>query len=113
LGERQREAVRGEVIVEREVDRFWQWFEGLDVVPTIVELRAFAEDIRAEELSRTLDKIEGLTDTDRGRVEQMTQAIVNKLLHEPTAVLKRGDSAADDVALLSAARELFGLGKKR
>jgi glutamyl-tRNA reductase len=60
-----------------------------------------------------LDKIEGLTDADRGRVEQMTQAIVNKLLHEPTAVLKRGDSAADDVALLSAARELFGLGKKR
>jgi glutamyl-tRNA reductase len=112
LGERKREAIRGEAIVEREVDRFWQWFERLDVVPTIVELRALADTIRSEELSRTLDKIEGLSEADRDRVEQMTQAIVNKLLHEPTSALKRGDSDNSDVALLSAARELFGLGKK-
>jgi glutamyl-tRNA reductase len=112
LGERKREAIRGEAIVEREVDRFWQWFERLDVVPTIVELRALADTIRSEELSRTLDKIEGLSEADRDRVEQMTQAIVNKLLHEPTSALTRGDSDNSDVALFSAARELFGLGKK-
>lgn len=113
LGERKREAIRGEAIVEREVDRFWQWFEKLDVVPTIVELRDFAEALREEEVGKTLDRIEGLTVRDRERIERMTRSLVNKLLHEPTSALKRGVGSADDFALLGAVRELFGLGEER
>jgi len=113
LGERQREAIRGEAIVEEEVDKFWQWFEKLDVVPTIVELRAFAEAVRQQELQRTLPRLTELSVGDREKIDQMTRAIVNKLLHQPTSALKEDRPAEDEMVLLGALRELFGLGTRR
>jgi len=112
LGERKREAVRGEAIVEREVDKFWQWFEKLDVAPTVTELREYAESIRADEVERTLAKLSGLDEGDRERIEQMTRAIINKLLHHPTVALKQKRPPEEEVALISYVRELFGLGRK-
>ncbi len=113
LGERKREAVRGEAIVEREVDKFWQWFEKLDVVPTVAELRGYAERIRAEEVEKTLGKLASMAEADRERIDQMTRAIINKLLHHPTTALRQERSAEEELALVSAVRELFGLGRKR
>jgi glutamyl-tRNA reductase len=112
-GERSREAIAGEAIVEEEVDRFWQWLERLDVVPTIVELRDHAERVRADEVERTLARMAGLDSRDREKIERMTKAIVKKLLHEPTLSLKQDRSKKEGLALLTAVRELFGLGKKR
>jgi glutamyl-tRNA reductase len=112
MDERSRDAVAGEVIVEEEVDRFWQWLERLHVVPTIVELRDHAERVRLEEVEKTLAKIAALDARDREKIDQMTKAIVSKLLHEPTLSLKQDRSEKEGLALLSAVRELFGLGKK-
>jgi glutamyl-tRNA reductase len=109
MGERRREAVRGEAIVEAEVEQFWQWFESLDVVPTIVELREYADSIRRAEVERALAKM-SVGDEDRERIHQMTRAIVNKLLHHPTQVLKGEGSTVEESRLLSAVRRLFGLG---
>ncbi|MFN2376998.1 MAG: glutamyl-tRNA reductase [Candidatus Binatia bacterium] len=110
LDERKREAVRGEAIVEAEVEQFWQWFERLDVVPTIVELREYADSIRRGEVDKALARMTALSDDDRERIHQMTRAIVNKLLHHPTQVLKGEGSTVEESRLLSAVRRLFGLG---
>jgi len=110
IDERRREAVRGEVIVEGEVEQFWQWFERLDVVPTIVELREYADTIRRGEVDKALARMQGMSDEDRERVHQMTRAIVNKILHHPTQVLKGEGGAVEESRLLSAVRRLFGLG---
>lgn len=112
VDERRREAVSGEAIVEEEVDRFWQWLEQLEVVPTIVALRDHAEAVRVDELEKTLARMPDLADRDRERIDQMTRAIVNKLLHEPTRSLRRERAQKEGVALISSVRELFGLGKK-
>jgi glutamyl-tRNA reductase len=112
VGERKREAVAGEAIVEEEVDRFWQWLEQLDAVPTIVALRDHADAVRLDELEKTLARMPNLSDKDRERIEQMTRAIINKLLHEPTRSLRQERPAKDGVALINSVRELFGLGKK-
>jgi len=112
VGERRREAVSGEAIVEEEVDRFWQWLEQLEVVPTIVALRDHAESVRVDELQKTLARMPDLSDRDRDRIDQMTRAIVNKLLHEPTRSLRQERAKKEGVALISSVRELFGLGKK-
>jgi glutamyl-tRNA reductase len=112
VGERRREAVQGEAIVEEEVDRFWRWFEKLDVVPTIVDLREHAEAVRREEVARTLAKMPAMAEVDRERIEQMTRAIVNKLLHHPTTALKEGRGADEEFLILEAVREIFGLEKK-
>ncbi|MFQ5352440.1 MAG: glutamyl-tRNA reductase [Candidatus Binatia bacterium] len=113
LGERKREAVRGEAIVEREVDKFWQWFEKLDVAPTVTELREYAESVRVAEIEKTLGKLGPMAEPDRERIEQMTRAIINKLLHNPTTALRQDRPAEEELALISAARELFGLGRKK
>ncbi len=42
----------------------------------------------------------------------MTRAIVNKLLHEPTAALRQSDTPEAEFLLLGALRDLFKLGKK-
>jgi len=110
IEERRREAVRGEAIVESEVDQFWQWFERLDVVPTIVELREYADSIRRGEVDKALAKMPAMSDEDRERIHQMTRGIVNKLLHHPTQVLKGEGSTVEESRLLSAVRRLFGLG---
>ena len=113
LGERRRESVHGEAIVEEEVDRFWRWFEKLDVVPTLVELRDWAERLRCEELDRTLPKLVELNEGSRERIDQMTRALVNKLLHHPTSLLKQGRSAREEAVLLATLRELFGLEEEK
>jgi glutamyl-tRNA reductase len=105
--ERRGEARRGEEIIASEVETFWRWFQSLDVVPTIVGLRGKAERIRRRELERTLSSLPQLGAEDRRAIEAMAEAIVNKLLHDPIARLKRADAEeALDVATL---RRLFGL----
>jgi glutamyl-tRNA reductase len=105
--ERQREARRAEEIVQGEVESFWQWFQNLEVVPTIVDLRDKAQRICRHELERTLGSLKSLGDDERKSIAAMAEAIVNKLLHEPIARLKRVDSAEADEVI--AARRLFGL----
>ncbi len=113
LEERRRDAVEGEAIVEEEVESFWRWLETLEVEPTIVDLRDLAESIRAEETERTLKRISGLDDEGRTSIDQMTRSIVNKLLHQPTAVLKEDAHTGAAGGLVGAARRLFGLGSKK
>lgn len=106
-GEREREAGRGEDIVEEEVEAFWRWFQALDVVPTIVKLREKVDEIRRRELERTLATLPDLGPDERRAIEAMAAAIVNKILHPPLARLKQqGAAESDDVI---AARRLFGL----
>ena len=52
--DRQKEAVKGERIVDEAVIRFRQWYESLEVVPTIVALRQKMEIIAEAEIKRTL-----------------------------------------------------------
>ncbi|MFT4569924.1 MAG: glutamyl-tRNA reductase [Hyphomicrobiaceae bacterium] len=110
LDERRREAVSGEMIVEGEVDRFWQWFERLDVAPTIASLRDVADRIRREELDRTLSRMSELDPEAIAKLDQMTRAIVNKLMHHPTHALRSSGDSGEDGWLVAAARRLFRLG---
>jgi glutamyl-tRNA reductase len=105
--ERGREAALAEEIVSAEVESFWRWFENLEVVPTIVGLRDKAERICRRELERTLGSLKHLGDEERKSIEAMAEAIVNKLLHDPIARLKRVQRSDDEAVLV--ARRLFGL----
>ena len=53
-GERAREALKAEAIVDAEVETFWRWFESLEAVPTIVALREKLEVFRRAEVERHL-----------------------------------------------------------
>jgi glutamyl-tRNA reductase len=108
-GARAREAVKAESIVEAEVDAFWRWFTSLDVVPTIVALRARIETIRRREVERTLAAL-GVSDARQQEgIERLTHTIVNKILHAPLTALRGHQAEPDEAFYIEAARRLFGL----
>ncbi|HET7291962.1 MAG TPA: glutamyl-tRNA reductase [Vicinamibacteria bacterium] len=109
LRERKKEAASAEAIVESEVRAFLEWQKSLDVAPLLADLRQRAEAIRRAELERARKRLGPLTAEQESAIDAATSAIVNKLLHPPTAHLKevaKNGSAPDVVELV---RRLFGL----
>jgi glutamyl-tRNA reductase len=106
--QRRREKLRAEAIVLEEQQRFDAWLAALQAVPTIRDLRARAERLRAAELERSLGRLR-LDPAQREGVEQLTRALVNKLLHAPVARLREAADRDEALAHLEAARALFGL----
>jgi glutamyl-tRNA reductase len=109
LEERMREARKSEVIIDEELGVFETWLESMEVVPTVAALRAKAESIRSAEMERALKRLGGLSEKELQTVEMLTQAIVNKMLHEPTARLKEIAGERYGVAYIEAVRQLYGL----
>lgn len=107
MSERQQEAEKAEKIVEDEIETFVKWQASLDSVPTIKALRERAEEMKKEELDKLLNKVAGLGEKDREAIEYMATALMNKLIHPPTAALK--DSSADKESLVALVRKLYGI----
>ena len=106
---RHEEVPAAERIVEEETDLFWAWYGGLGVVPVIKEFRSRMEALRAAEVERALRHLGHLPPEDRARVEQLSQALMNKFLHQPTVALKAAAEEGRGYGLLEALRRLFGL----
>ena len=105
------EAQKAGVLVIQEVSRFMRDRAVREGVPVLARLRQRAEQIAKAEVDKTLAAVgEGLTEKQRKSIEAMGRAIVNKLLHEPTAKLRAvGPEKEDGNRLAGAAAELFGL----
>ncbi|MEJ2183008.1 MAG: glutamyl-tRNA reductase [Nitrospirota bacterium] len=108
--EREKEAQKAEGIVEEEIETFRRWQASLDSVPTIKALREHAEGIKRQELERALNKMGGLGEKERKAVEALASAIVNKLIHPPTAALK--EDAEDKDILIATIKRLYTLNDK-
>jgi glutamyl-tRNA reductase len=109
LSVREAEAAKARSIVDEEAERFGDWLETLDVVPTIAALRELGERIVEQILGENETRWESLSDADRERVGMMARAVVSRLLHEPTLRLKAAEGEESYVQL-NAVRELFALG---
>jgi glutamyl-tRNA reductase len=109
LDERMREARRAEVIIDEEIAVFEAWIESLSVAPTIAAIRSGAEAMRHDEVSKAVKRLGDLSEADLATIEMMSQAIVNKMLHVPTAVLKAAANDKDGYALVESARRLYCL----
>jgi glutamyl-tRNA reductase len=105
---RQAEARKAEGIIEEEIQQFAAWLGSLEVLPTIAALRAHAVEIADQVLRENDGKWESASQRDRERVHALVQAVVNRLLHDPTIRMK--DVHDDRVHLrMAIIRELFGL----
>ena len=109
MEERQKEAENAMEIIKQEVTKFNNWFSTLDAVPTIVEMRNRAEDMRALEVDKTLKNMDHLSSEDKDAIQQLTQSLVNKILHKPTINLKKKTQSQDGHIYLKAIRDLFHL----
>jgi glutamyl-tRNA reductase len=107
--EREKEAGKAERIVEEETLKFMHWLEGMEVTPTIVEMRRKVDDIRQGEIDKTLASLGELSSKQRKSIEAMAGAITNKILHNPILFLKSDNSSVDQQMKLQIIREIFGM----
>ena len=105
---RQAEARKAEGIIEEEIQHFATWLGSLEVLPTIAALRARATEIAEQVLRENDGKWEAASERDLERVDAMARAIVNRLLHDPTARMRelRDDRVHTRAAIV---RDLFAL----
>ncbi len=107
---RAEEARKAEALVAEEVERLMRERSVREGVPVLARLRQRADAIARAEVERTLASLgEELSDKQRKSVEAMARAIVNKLLHEPTAQLRSVGTTHEDAQLARTAAVLFGL----
>jgi glutamyl-tRNA reductase len=109
MKEREKEAENAMNFISQEVTKFNNWVGTLDAVPTIVEIRKKAENIRMQEIEKTLKKISHLSEDDKKLLRQMSSSMVNKILHKPTIKLKQKTQSEDGHVYLKAIRHLFHL----
>lgn len=109
LERRRAEVPVAEGIVKEMAAEFWEWHRSRDAVPLIRELRDRAESVRRAEVEKALRRLRHLDEEDRAAVDQLTRALLNKILHRPTVRLRESVTNGGGVAVLHAARYLFEL----
>jgi len=96
---------RAQYIVDSELDRFVEWWNSSDTMELAVSMRRRAESVRREEVSHTLKLLGADSDGElAARLDAMTNALVKKILHQPTVELRSTDSAS----IFPAALRMFG-----
>ncbi len=109
IKDRNREAVKGERIIDENVIQFRHWYNNLDVVSTIVALRNKLDDIARVETKKTLQSLNHLSETDCETIRRMTNAFIKKILHDPTLFLKSHTKHDPKTICLDVTRKLFKL----
>jgi glutamyl-tRNA reductase len=109
IQDREKEAQKAEAIVRDEVVKFVNWYQSLEVTPTIIALRKKFEEIRNKELAKTFSIHPNFSDKERQSLEALTSAIINKILHDPLTLLKQKNEEAMADLYIDALRTLFEL----
>ncbi len=113
LAHRQAEVPKAQHIILDEIIEFGNWYNSLQVTPTIQHLRESIEAIRLSEIEKQRHHF---NPEQMEQVELITNRIVNKILHQPMVNLRNGSSTDDDAEetrhKLQLLRSLFGLDKK-
>lgn len=109
LAQRSLEAEKAEEIINMEIGQFFKWLSSLEVTPTIVSLRNRFDEIRRTELDKTFTNWKDLPPDAQKRLESLTMAIMNKMLHTPTTVLKQAGQGGRVDLYVDALRQLFDL----
>lgn len=106
--QREKEWPKAERIIQEETARFMAELNHRATAPTIRRLRARAEAVKQEELTRLLNKLDSLDPRHKREIEIAMDRLVNKLLHPPLESLR--DAAHHHSTLqhlLDAFRKLF------
>jgi len=106
---RRQEADKAEAIIAEEIKQFYKWVATLEVTPTIVALRNRFDELRRLEVERTLLAWKDAPPDAARRLDALTTAMVNKILHHPTSLLKKAGQGNRTDLYLDALQALFDL----
>ncbi|MGC1378560.1 MAG: glutamyl-tRNA reductase [Anaerolineales bacterium] len=109
LAGRERSIPQVKAIIAEEVAAYQEWERQQQVAPIIASLYAKAEVIRQAEIERSLRRWPNAGESERKRLEALTEAVINRLLHQ--AILHLKANAGEEQATQYAAmlQELFAL----
>ncbi|MGI8979268.1 MAG: glutamyl-tRNA reductase [Pirellulaceae bacterium] len=108
--EREKEWPRAERIIADETARFMADLHHRATAPTIKRLKARADEVKAEELARLLNKLAATVDAKtQAEIRQAFDRLVNKLLHPPLESLRDEATKGAPHGLLEALKRLFQL----
>ncbi|MDK2824090.1 MAG: glutamyl-tRNA reductase [Clostridia bacterium] len=111
IEERKKEAVKAELIINDELNKFFKWLDSLFVIPTIVALKEKGNYIKKKELERTLRKLNYLSEKEKRIIESLANGIINQLLHNPISNLKEYAHGQKGAVYAEAIQKLFDLDK--
>jgi glutamyl-tRNA reductase len=106
---RRAEAAPAEALVTDHATRFWRWYRSRAIGPLISGLRAHGEAVRLAELERLLVGLDGLSESDRERIEAATRRLLNKLLHPSTVALRQAAADPNAIEFLDRLRKELSL----
>ena len=109
LAERTAEIPHVETILAEEETKFVNFLHSMDMLPLITDIHQQAEEIRQAELQKTLRRLPDLTDAERIRIDALTQALVKKILDNPTNRLRAEATLPNAPEYAALVRSLFGL----
>ncbi|MBI5207751.1 MAG: glutamyl-tRNA reductase [Candidatus Firestonebacteria bacterium] len=109
IQERAKEIPKVESIIEQEKTNFLNWYNSLDVVPTIALLNKEMEDIRKKEFDKIISKLKNLNEVEINMINAMSKAIINKVLHKPMIKLKKISGDESGYLYTSVVRDIFDL----
>ena len=113
MKERMKEAGRAEEIVDREVQAFCTRMQSRELAPTIVLLRETLEKVRREEIERHRRLLRDLPAEQQeaalSAIDQVTQSLMNKILHHPIAQMKEMASDPDGAEFIEVVRKIFNI----
>ena len=98
---RKQEADAAKELVETAVKEFMNWKESLNVVPVIISLRNKVKDILEIELSKYIG--------DKKEKDLIINSLTNKILHEPTMLIKKASANPEDISSIETIKALFNL----
>ncbi len=107
---RQAMAREAEQLLQQEAQQFLEWWDSLEAVPTINQLRSSMESIRSEELQKALSRMgPDFSARERKVVEALSKGIINKILHTPVTQLRAPQTRQDRQQALRIVERLFDL----
>jgi len=106
---RQKEAVRAEEIVEKEVEIFVEWYRNNRIAPSLQQLQAALESIRSAEVE---NQAHHFRPEDREEIEKFSRSMMKKVTSMIVANMRRAAADGNDLTLARAIAVAFA-GKDR
>jgi len=114
LKSRENAAVEAKNIVELHKEKYFTWLQSLSSVNLLKDFRSQVEEIKSEEMTRVLAKLELTNEKEKLLVEKLMTELSNRLtqkfMHQPSKSIRKAGEENDQDALAVLAN-VFGLNK--
>jgi len=102
-------AKKAEKILNQEIASFKKWQSSLLVLPTIVALQRYGQELKEEQLDQAMAKLGNISPKQEKIIRSLANSLVNKLLHLPIVNLKEAADSPQVVQYVQMLQYLFGL----